>query len=734
MKARINIWRKWIPILLLVLIPCTIIYRSFSKVLACPECYLFNDAGDGLKNYFTLTWYVLHDDGVHFTGMNAPYGEHVLFTDNQPILAFFLRFIHKNIVDLEGHTVGILNIFLILSLLICCWVLYLIFRQLAMKRFASVAFAIVITFLSPQIDRFLGHYGLAYPFIVPLYLLFIIKLEKAKQKWKWGVAIILWTLIAGLLHLYHFLMLASFTFFYLLVTLIKIWFVEKRQGFIKYQKKILWLIGGSILPAIILLGGMSLTDHIEDRPINPWHGMALNAKFNSTFVPNYGPFQDYWKKNFGTLQPTQENVSYVSLIGLFLIPIALVFIFRRRKKRYASITSNDQWMHTALLTSICVWALAAGIIYSPMFVWVTDLIPKLKQFRGLARLSWVFYYVYTIFIAFYLTRLARYLSFKRIKNIGGYLIVLAVAVMGFEGYLINQPIFSKVNHDNNFLSKKKDNFSQELYKKGYKADDFQAVLSVPLISAGGENAGIARGNWTMRRGIQASFELGIPLVDYSLSRTSVSQTLDFIQLLSSDAVEKVRLKSMNDKPILMIAEENLASPAEKKLIQKGKLIGETEQVKLYVLRPLDINGSPENRMSTSVMFQNATNVIYEMDFENDAFYDPFIGNGVMKIFEKPEKIDTYFSEVDSAVNAKIHLWFYIDNKDASMSVLRVREIDEKGKIISDRGYHREDVDWAEVAGQWVRLDRDITIQPNYSYEFFIDVNNTIVDGLQILMR
>ena len=113
MSIQKSILRKWLPWVLLLAIPLYIINTSFDKVLKCPSCYLFEDSGDGLKNYFSLSWYVLHDDGLHFSGMNAPYGEHILFTDNQPILAVALRFVHKNIASRDGHIVGIVNILLI---------------------------------------------------------------------------------------------------------------------------------------------------------------------------------------------------------------------------------------------------------------------------------------------------------------------------------------------------------------------------------------------------------------------------------------------------------------------------------------------------------------------------------------------------------------------------------------------------------------------------------------------
>jgi len=39
---------------------------------------LLSASGDGLKNFYTLAYYVKYDSGFWFTGMLYPYGEHVI--------------------------------------------------------------------------------------------------------------------------------------------------------------------------------------------------------------------------------------------------------------------------------------------------------------------------------------------------------------------------------------------------------------------------------------------------------------------------------------------------------------------------------------------------------------------------------------------------------------------------------------------------------------------------------
>ncbi|MEO5906113.1 MAG: hypothetical protein ABIQ11_05270, partial [Saprospiraceae bacterium] len=125
MKQFLFNWKRVGWIILLVVLPALIIHSYFSKIFSCPSCYLFEDGGDGLKNYYTLAYYVKHDQGWHFSGMNYPYGENIIYTDNQPILALTLRWVDQHITDMDNHVVGVLNMLLLIGLYLAVLVCYL---------------------------------------------------------------------------------------------------------------------------------------------------------------------------------------------------------------------------------------------------------------------------------------------------------------------------------------------------------------------------------------------------------------------------------------------------------------------------------------------------------------------------------------------------------------------------------------------------------------------------------
>ena len=85
------------PKLLLVTVTLLLLFLLFGNILIEPNSYLFGAGGDGLKSYYVTSYYVKYDQGLKFTGMNYPYGEHVVFSGNQPMTAAVLRWVEQNL-------------------------------------------------------------------------------------------------------------------------------------------------------------------------------------------------------------------------------------------------------------------------------------------------------------------------------------------------------------------------------------------------------------------------------------------------------------------------------------------------------------------------------------------------------------------------------------------------------------------------------------------------------------
>ncbi|MBK8555528.1 MAG: hypothetical protein IPL65_07045 [Lewinellaceae bacterium] len=94
-KLEMAIWQlrhpqrshTFLGLLILLTVCFALLWSIHHGWLAHPNTQLIGAGPDGFKNYMTTGWHVRYDTSyVHFGGMNFPFGEHVLFTDNQPIL------------------------------------------------------------------------------------------------------------------------------------------------------------------------------------------------------------------------------------------------------------------------------------------------------------------------------------------------------------------------------------------------------------------------------------------------------------------------------------------------------------------------------------------------------------------------------------------------------------------------------------------------------------------------
>lgn len=88
----------------------------FWPVLRSPNSIPLGGSPDALKNYYTPWYHAKFDTSyVWFNGMNYPFGEHVTYTDCQPLVANSIRFISVNITDISDYTIGIVNLLMLFS-------------------------------------------------------------------------------------------------------------------------------------------------------------------------------------------------------------------------------------------------------------------------------------------------------------------------------------------------------------------------------------------------------------------------------------------------------------------------------------------------------------------------------------------------------------------------------------------------------------------------------------------
>ena len=129
----------WLTLLLSTLL----LFLYFGSVLRAPGHYMFNTDGDGMKNYFSFAWHAEHDTSITtFSGMNYPFGEHIDYPDAQPLQSNVWRAVCKVFPGLLPHTVALINLMMLASIVLCALFVYGILRELSMPELLAAVFAL----------------------------------------------------------------------------------------------------------------------------------------------------------------------------------------------------------------------------------------------------------------------------------------------------------------------------------------------------------------------------------------------------------------------------------------------------------------------------------------------------------------------------------------------------------------------------------------------------------------
>ena len=271
--------------LLTVLFSTLVLILLFGDLLKNPNKVYFSGDGDGLQSYYGTLYHVLYDTVYARTyGMNHPYGEMVLFSGNQPLIANTIKCISEHVVDISSHTLGILNVLMLFSIVLAALFIFLIFRNFKMPVVVSLIAAIAISFLSPQIGRLGGHFSLSYLFFIPVYIYLLLRFYQTRS-YTVTLFIGFMTLLAAFTHFY-FLGFYGLLFLFFWVVLL----IREKQKFRNFRFFIPHILLQFLLPVILIQFFSMGFDDVSDRTSSPWGFLYLRAYPESVFLPVGKPY------------------------------------------------------------------------------------------------------------------------------------------------------------------------------------------------------------------------------------------------------------------------------------------------------------------------------------------------------------------------------------------------------------------------------------------------------------
>lgn len=532
---------RQLPLLLVFILTGAIILFWYSPILFSPNDYVFHPSGDGLKNYYSPWYHVKHDSTyLWFEGMNYPYGDNLTFADGQPLVANTLKFVSRHVVDLSDHTIGILNLMMLLVPLLTAFLVFGIFRRLGVTGWYAAIAASLIALLSPQLLRTYGHYGLAYSFWIPLFWYLAIRSWEQKSI-VWDIALPLALFLSAWLHPYYLMIGAiflAFTWFFK-------WLIHPPQKRFLLRQTIQCL-SQTALPVILFklcLGWME--GGITDRPSSPYGFEEFYATWRTVFLPYPMPGME-WVKQFQTAQEVSwEGVAYVGFLGSLTALGWLLGMGRRALRKRSDGLKKEGWIRkirrilapvrnpilaASILGGIAILIFACGFPFSIKPDRMTELFPPIKQFRSLGRFTWAFYYVWCVF-GFYGIYVLRRAFIQKGRKIASLVILIPILVFATEAFFYQLPVRRKIMEatERRALAKAAEEPILSIFDKVNTAE-YDALLILPYLHIGSENL-FASDSLTLQILFPAAMKTGLPLLNGMMSRTSISQSWKMMQWL-----------------------------------------------------------------------------------------------------------------------------------------------------------------------------------------------------------
>lgn len=498
----------------------------YSTVLFDLEEIFFQVGGDGYASYYNTIYHVLYDkEHLHSYSMNFPYGENSFFTGNFFYIKILLDYWPFEVNKIAAATF-IINLSMLGSPVICAWSIYKIFEELTYKQtnVFNILASVGIAMLSPQISRFGGHYALSISFVIPLTLLFLIKLYK-NPSFKISILFSVYITLSAIHSFYFFALMAlCIGTFWMLYSIIN---YDKS----KLKQYAIHVFLQLIIPFSVVKIIMASTDQVTDRTNNPWGFFSYHSWWEGSLLPIGKKLGNLISSNIVQIRNVPwEGVAYVgiasALFFIFLIVYHLIkykkFGFYLRDKKYTLLLMMNIIGILSLLVS---WGYPFTI---KGFEFLLDYIGFARQLRAIGRFNWIFYYVINI-TTFYIIIDQ---SDKIRLNVKMLLTVMGLTALFYDAHWHNYKFQDTINFRvPEILDLDNTGESTEWIRNILPhKDEYSAIIPLPYLHVGSESTWIHHNSSVYYLMYLLGIKTGIPTYSVQMSRTSLSQTYKNVQL------------------------------------------------------------------------------------------------------------------------------------------------------------------------------------------------------------
>jgi hypothetical protein len=560
--------------------------------------------GDGMKNYFTCASQIRNGtDSFNFSGINYPYGEHITFTDGQPLLTLLLSLFPF----LADHSIGILNFLVIFSFSVTPFIVYLIFQRLELGRTQSIIGAFSVSLLSPQIFRLAGHFSLCYPIFYVLLILFLIDFFKTPTI-KISFKLFILILSSFLVHPYTGFALTVFS----VIALTMFWILNRSSVYVKNFRFILKFVLASISALVFFKLIILLTDTHGYRYDTPYGYDFYTASPGSVFVPSEGPFRHFLSQIIKVYSQQWEGLGYIGICTILTFVISFILKVLFLKKFHF-----PKYFFILFLPALLLLLFSFGYHFRFGDNFTNSLGP-IKQLRATGRFCWLFYYVSTIFCFILVDKICITFFGQKKQPVALILTFVFGVIFIIEAIPFHSRVISFAGTTKNYFDRDQVDTATEKVIHELKKNNYQSILTLPYFHIGSEFFIREPLSRPYLEAMTLSYHTGIPLMGNVGSRTALDETKSGIGIINLFTDKSsIRKKSNSTLPIAVLVNGELTNYDEQEFLKKCRFVKDLGNLKLYVVTWDEIVANPllenlpekENLLENTYFTSDSSNFI-----------------------------------------------------------------------------------------------------------------------------
>ncbi len=548
---------------------------QYKVILKHPNQFLVL-GGDGMKNYYTFMYHVKHDSTfMTFEGMNYPFGENIIFTDNQPLLSHVTKIVSKVFPAILCYLPSVHNLSLLTGIILGALGLFLCFRQLKI----DFVFAILCTFglmmMHPQSVRIHGHFAMFYP-VLPWIFLMWLRIWDGKDKMKLSLLTACMIIGSGLLHMYFFITGAILVCLALFLS-----FVSGRE---KWTSTLMMFAVQVVIPFVVLQFFTSFFNAANDRPSSPWGFFSYHSYWEGLFFSYKLPLYHFIHNNVIAVRNfDDEGKAYIGILAVIFVLLAIWKLITRFSTTIKSFRPSET---NGMLA--CIFILTAFIAFGYPFTikgleGLLQYTGPFKQFRSIGRVAWISFYAINLLCIPVIYHWLKERDWG-VKRDLLYFILPCVTLTEGVLYYQQRPITQTPieAYECNDLMK---DFP-------IQSQTYQAILPEPYFNIGSE----CFSWWDQGHNVNQSFELGyqmhLPTMGVNMSRTSFHQAFLLNELTCQPyhvpAIVNI-LKQRDSRPLLVLETKHDIFEPRAKLTHWTKYAPVVYESDHYRLRRMDLN-------------------------------------------------------------------------------------------------------------------------------------------------